>query len=78
MDVDSLGVDDSASPAYVGFNLWQHTLGRAVIVPTYAPELPELDGWKHPFGWYLDVGFDKPQSSSEDWFKVAGLIEAGR
>jgi hypothetical protein len=29
-------------------------------------------------GWYLDIGFDKPQSSSEDWFKVAGLIEAGR
>jgi Raf kinase inhibitor-like YbhB/YbcL family protein len=38
LDVDSLGVDDSASPAVVGFNLWQHTLGRAVIVPTYAFE----------------------------------------
>jgi Raf kinase inhibitor-like YbhB/YbcL family protein len=38
LDVDSLGVDDSASPAVVGFNLWQHTLARAVIVPTYAFE----------------------------------------
>ena len=36
LDVDALGVDDTASPAYVGFNVWQHTLGRAVIVPTYA------------------------------------------
>lgn len=35
LDVDSLGVDDSVSPAVVGFNLWQHTLGRAVIVPTF-------------------------------------------
>jgi Raf kinase inhibitor-like YbhB/YbcL family protein len=38
LDVDPLGVDDSASPAVVGFNLWRHTLGRAVIVPTYAFE----------------------------------------
>ena len=36
VDVDSLGVDDSVSPAVVGFNLWQHTLGRAVLVATYA------------------------------------------
>jgi len=35
VDVEELGPDASASPAYVGFNLWQHTLARAVIVPTY-------------------------------------------
>ena len=29
-------------------------------------------------GWYIDIGFDKPQSANEDWFKVASLIEAGR
>ncbi|HYC56416.1 MAG TPA: DUF1329 domain-containing protein [Candidatus Binatia bacterium] len=29
-------------------------------------------------GWYIDVGFDKPQSASEDWFTIAGLIAAGR
>jgi len=29
-------------------------------------------------GWYIDIGFDKPQSATEDWFKVAGLIGAGR
>jgi Raf kinase inhibitor-like YbhB/YbcL family protein len=35
LDVDTLGPDESASPAYVGFNLGGHTLARAVIVPTY-------------------------------------------
>jgi Raf kinase inhibitor-like YbhB/YbcL family protein len=35
VDVEKLGPDASASPAFVGFNLWQHTLARAVIVPTY-------------------------------------------
>ena len=29
-------------------------------------------------GWYIDIGFDKPQSATEDWFKVAGLIGGGR
>ena len=29
-------------------------------------------------GWYIDIGFDKPQSATEDWFKVSSLIEAGR
>jgi len=38
VDTENLGVDDSASPAAVGFTLWSHTLGRAVIVPTYAFE----------------------------------------
>jgi Raf kinase inhibitor-like YbhB/YbcL family protein len=38
VDTENLGIDDSVSPAVCGFNLWQHTLGRAVIVPTYAYE----------------------------------------
>jgi len=29
-------------------------------------------------GWYIDIGFDKPQSAAEDWFTVAGLIAGGR
>ena len=36
VDAESLGVDDSASAAFVGFSMWPHTLGRAVMVPTYA------------------------------------------
>ncbi|MEH0984957.1 YbhB/YbcL family Raf kinase inhibitor-like protein [Micromonospora sp. CPCC 205556] len=35
LDVERLGVDRSATPAYVGFNLASHTLARAVIRPTY-------------------------------------------
>ncbi|QRN80312.1 MAG: YbhB/YbcL family Raf kinase inhibitor-like protein [Nocardiopsis sp. BM-2018] len=35
VDVPSLGVDASASPAFLGFNLFSHTLGRALIIPTY-------------------------------------------
>jgi Raf kinase inhibitor-like YbhB/YbcL family protein len=35
VDVPSLGVDASVSPAVVGFNLAFHTLARAVIAPTY-------------------------------------------
>jgi Raf kinase inhibitor-like YbhB/YbcL family protein len=35
LDTDDLGLDDSATPAYVGFNLTFHTLARAVAVPTY-------------------------------------------
>ena len=36
VDVASLGVDASVSPAVVSFNLAFHTLARAVIAPTYA------------------------------------------
>ncbi|MET7304395.1 YbhB/YbcL family Raf kinase inhibitor-like protein [Embleya sp. NPDC005575] len=36
LDVDKLGVDESATPAFVGFNLFSHTLARAVLVNTYA------------------------------------------
>ena len=33
VDVASLGLPKTASPAYLGFNLFSHTLGRATIVP---------------------------------------------
>jgi Raf kinase inhibitor-like YbhB/YbcL family protein len=36
VDVDELDVNSDASPAVVGFNLAFHTLGRAILVPTYA------------------------------------------
>jgi Raf kinase inhibitor-like YbhB/YbcL family protein len=36
VDVPTLGVDASATPALVSFNLAFHTLGRAIIAPTYA------------------------------------------
>jgi len=36
VDVPTLGVDASVSPAVVSFNLAFHTLARAVITPTYA------------------------------------------
>jgi Raf kinase inhibitor-like YbhB/YbcL family protein len=35
VDVERLEVDENASPAYVGFNLFTHTLARGRIVPTY-------------------------------------------
>ena len=35
VDVDTLGIDADASPALLGFNLFSHTLARAVIAPTY-------------------------------------------
>ncbi|HVK25664.1 MAG TPA: YbhB/YbcL family Raf kinase inhibitor-like protein [Actinokineospora sp.] len=35
VDVEKLDVDENASAAVVSFNLAFHTLGRAVIVPTY-------------------------------------------
>ena len=35
VDVESLGVGPDASPAFLGFNLFSHTLARAVLVPTY-------------------------------------------
>lgn len=34
VDVETLGVAPGASPASQGFNLFSHTLGRAMIVPT--------------------------------------------
>lgn len=35
VDQEKLGVDASASPAYVGFNLRFHTLGRAQLIGEY-------------------------------------------
>ncbi|MBF6170647.1 YbhB/YbcL family Raf kinase inhibitor-like protein [Nocardia blacklockiae] len=35
VDVESLGIDASASPAFLGFNLFSHAIGRAQIVATY-------------------------------------------
>lgn len=35
LDVDHLDVDASASPAFLGFNMFGHTLARAVITPVY-------------------------------------------
>lgn len=35
LDVDHLDLPDTATPAYLGFNLFSHTLARAAIVATY-------------------------------------------
>jgi phosphatidylethanolamine-binding protein (PEBP) family uncharacterized protein len=35
VDVPSLDIPAEATPAYLGFNLFSHTLGRATIVPVY-------------------------------------------
>jgi Raf kinase inhibitor-like YbhB/YbcL family protein len=35
VDVESLGIGADASCAYLGFNLFSHTLARAILVPTY-------------------------------------------
>ena len=35
VDVESLGIDKNASPAFLGFNLFSHTLGRATITAWY-------------------------------------------
>ena len=35
VDVDSLGVGPDATPAFLGFNLFTHTLGRALIIPVF-------------------------------------------
>ncbi|MEY2848014.1 MAG: hypothetical protein RI885_679 [Actinomycetota bacterium] len=38
VDVDSLGIDDTAAPGYLGFNLFSHTLARAVVMGTFEVE----------------------------------------
>jgi Raf kinase inhibitor-like YbhB/YbcL family protein len=39
VDVESLGIDKDATPAFLGFNLFSHTLGRATINAWYeAPD----------------------------------------
>ncbi len=35
LDTARLGLPESATPAYLGFNLFMHTLARAVMVGTY-------------------------------------------
>jgi Raf kinase inhibitor-like YbhB/YbcL family protein len=35
VDVESLELPDGATPAFLGFNLFSHTLARAVLVGTY-------------------------------------------
>ena len=35
VDVPSLDIPEQATPAFLGFNLFSHTLGRATIVGTY-------------------------------------------
>jgi Raf kinase inhibitor-like YbhB/YbcL family protein len=35
VDVESLGIGPDATPAFLGFNLFFHTLGRARIIPWY-------------------------------------------
>ncbi|HZS77832.1 MAG TPA: YbhB/YbcL family Raf kinase inhibitor-like protein [Ktedonobacteraceae bacterium] len=35
VDVESLGLSKDATPAFLGFNLFSHTLGRAMIVTWY-------------------------------------------
>ena len=38
VDVPRLDVPADATPAFLGFNLFSHTLGRAMIVPVYEVE----------------------------------------
>ena len=35
VDTDDLGVGADATPAFLGFNLFFHSIGRAIITPTY-------------------------------------------
>ncbi|MEV6390541.1 YbhB/YbcL family Raf kinase inhibitor-like protein [Nocardia xishanensis] len=35
VDVESLGIGTDASPAYLGFNLFSHTLARATLIGTH-------------------------------------------
>lgn len=35
VDVDGLDIPEDASPAFLGFNLFSHTVGRARIIGTY-------------------------------------------
>lgn len=35
LDVESLGIDDSATPAFLGFNMFSHTLAQGVISATF-------------------------------------------
>ncbi|MGV9670950.1 MULTISPECIES: YbhB/YbcL family Raf kinase inhibitor-like protein [unclassified Gordonia (in: high G+C Gram-positive bacteria)] len=41
VDVESLGLPDGATPAYLGFNLFSHAIARATLIGTY--EQPSED-----------------------------------
>ena len=34
LDTESLGVPTDATPAFLGFNIFSHILGRAVLIAT--------------------------------------------
>jgi phosphatidylethanolamine-binding protein (PEBP) family uncharacterized protein len=36
VDVESLGLPDEATPAYLGFNLFSHAIARSTIVGRYS------------------------------------------
>jgi hypothetical protein len=36
LDVEKLGIDENASPAFVGFNITAHTLARGLLIPVYS------------------------------------------
>jgi phosphatidylethanolamine-binding protein (PEBP) family uncharacterized protein len=38
LDTDDLGVPPEATPAYLGFNLFSHTLARGRIIAEYQVE----------------------------------------
>lgn len=38
VDVEELDVDETARPAFLGFNLFSHTVARAMLVPIYEVE----------------------------------------
>lgn len=35
VDTESIGIPHEAAPAYLGFNLFMHAIGRALVVPWY-------------------------------------------
>ncbi|QBI55233.1 YbhB/YbcL family Raf kinase inhibitor-like protein [Streptomonospora litoralis] len=35
VDVESLGIDETGTPAFLGFNLFFHAIGRAIVTPVY-------------------------------------------
>jgi Raf kinase inhibitor-like YbhB/YbcL family protein len=35
VDTETLGLDSGARPAFLGFNLFSHTVGRAILVPWF-------------------------------------------
>jgi len=48
---------DVAAGSYTGDG-FKHVVAdiEAVLVPHYVQDLPDLDGWKHPFNYALNIG----------------------